>query len=265
MSLGSERTFSLSSGELLVVCEGRSILVSLPPDVPFDALAGRQVTMRVSGVMDYVGNVQAQPAFWAFKAADLALQEAKVTLAGLAVPVVEGHGDDPGAYLAAHLPGELAEVLMVDADQFNVVDPSYAASLVKFDLEVLGSDTETPTALAARVLARLQAALADDNCDPANVLCTVTSLPELKVEASTMPNQAASGSAVSCSSDSDVATLRVLAVTALVLLALILILQLVTFISSRRNSGRVAFAPTSAPSRDFVVHNSAYGMDDSTM
>lgn len=50
--------YSLANGSLLVVCEGRSLFVSMPPSVPYDALSGKHVTVQVGGISDLLGNTQ---------------------------------------------------------------------------------------------------------------------------------------------------------------------------------------------------------------
>jgi hypothetical protein len=50
--------YSLANRQLLIVCEGRTMYISLPPSVPYDDLSGKLITVQISGVSDLVGNTQ---------------------------------------------------------------------------------------------------------------------------------------------------------------------------------------------------------------
>ena len=242
---GSGTEYTPENGGLLVVCERRTIFLSLPPSVPYDALSGRQMEVHLSGVADYVGNVQPQKVSWAFAVQRLQLQEAQVLIHDLLLDNVEAPDDMAlDRYIQSALPTRLAAALGEPASLFKVLDvTSMSAKRVSVDMQILGNENTTPTALAARVHQYLSNPPAS-NCEPA---CSPASPPEITVSAaaSTAVSEA-SGSGAASNSDCAAPALTYV-ILALAAIAVILLIGVLIMLSRSDRSGRVVLpAPPAA-------------------
>lgn len=83
MIMDGNRTFQLGNLDMLVVCEERTLFVSLPPAVAYDSIMGKTIIVVVRGIADYHGNVHSDPVSWSFKARSIKIGEATAVLRGL--------------------------------------------------------------------------------------------------------------------------------------------------------------------------------------